>query len=307
LWVDRNGKEQTITAPARAYSGFKISPDGSRVALAVETSGNDDIWIWDLIRETLTRLTFDEAEDSNPLWTRDGKRVAFFSNRKDTSGVYWKAADGTGVEELIGSSANRLLVPWSWSPDGKVLAMTELKFSPAFSIDIGVLSIEDKRKRIALLEEKYIESDPQISPDGRWIAYTSNESGTDEIYVRPFPEVNKGRWQVSTGGGEMSLWSPDGRELFYRSGDAVMAVKAERDPTFKPGRPEVLFRGTYIPPGTEGIPWDISPDGKRFLMMKESGAASGTSTAGETMGAGPRKINIVLNWLEELKQRVPVK
>ncbi len=105
----------------------------------------------------------------------------------------------------------------------------------------------------------------------------------------------------------MSLWSPDGRELFYRSGDAVMAVKVERDPTFMPGRPEVLFRGTYVLPMAEGIPWDISPDGKRFLMMRETGTASGASADGETKRTGPRKINVALNWFEELKQRVPVK
>jgi serine/threonine-protein kinase len=154
-----------------------------------------------------------------------------------------------------------------------------------------------------LLKEKYSQAQPRISPDGQWIAYTSNESGKYEVYVRPFPEVDKGHWQVSTAGGDSPLWSPNGRELFYRSGDAAMAVSVKTDPTFSMEVPSVLFRGTYVsaglgPASTEFRSWDISPDGKRFLMMKE--AAATTSEAG-----GPREINIVLNWFEELKQRVP--
>ena len=112
-------------------------------------------------------------------------------------------------------------------------------------MDIGMLSMEGDHARKPLLQEKYSETEPQISPDGRWMAYASNESGKSEVYVRPFPDVNKGKWQVSTSGGNSPLWSPDGRELFYRSGDAAMAVRVETEPTFKPGKPTVLFRGTY--------------------------------------------------------------
>jgi hypothetical protein len=148
-----------------------------------------------------------------------------------------------------------------------------------------------------------MEFNPQISPDRRWIAYTSNESGKFEINVRPFPEVNKGRWQISAAGGNSPLWSANGRELFYRNGDAVMAVAVETEPTFKAAKPETLYRGTYTSSSMqEKHPWDISPDGKRFLRMK------GVASTGEaSAAAGPRKINIVLNWFEELKQRVPVK
>jgi eukaryotic-like serine/threonine-protein kinase len=171
--------------------------------------------------------------------------------------------------------------------------------------DIGTLSIEGDRSRKPLLSERYIEADPKISPDGRWMAYTSNESGQNEIYVRAFPEVNKDKWQVSTNGGHCPLWLPDGRQLFYRSGDATMTVKIETEPTFRPGKPEILFRGAYFSYhaiGIEFTPWDISNDGKRFVMAKPYQPADGKSAQ-----AGPRKINIVLNWFEELKQRVPVK
>lgn len=129
------------------------------------------------------------------------------------------------------------------------------------------------------------------------MAYASNESGRYEVYVRPFPEVNKGKWQVSTGGGDSPLWSQDGRELFYRSDDSVTAIAVQTEPTFKCGKPVPLFRGTYVGFSmADRMAWDISPDGKRFLMMKEV-----VSTAKPTAPEGPRKINIVVNWFEELK------
>jgi Tol biopolymer transport system component len=293
VWVDRNGREEPISAAANYYTGPRISPDGTRVALAVTASENRDIWIWDLFRRTLTRLTFNEGINQYPVWTRDSKRVTFYSARPGEIGVYWKSADGTGEEELLGFVQDRALIPWSWAADGKTLALSEAYNGN----DIGILSIEGERKHTTLLSQRYSEVDPQISPDGRRMAYTSNESGKDEIYVRSFPNVNGGRWQVSTNGGRMALWSPSGRELFYRNGDAVMAVAVETEPAFKAGKPESLFRGTYVPPSSEGISWDISPDGKHFLMMKP---LEGIAEAG-----GPRKISIVLNWLEELKQRVP--
>jgi len=157
--------------------------------------------------------------------------------------------------------------------------------------------MEGEHIRKPLLQEKYNQFYPRISPDGRWMAYTSNESGKDEVYVRPFPDVNKRKWQVSTGGGNYPLWSPDGRELFYHIDNAAMAVPVETISDFKPGKPKVLFRGSYFRPAQYGdiIFWDIDPNGKRFLILKEVAAQA------------PRKINIVVNWFEELKQRVPGK
>jgi serine/threonine-protein kinase len=216
-------------------------------------------------------------------------------------GVHWKASDGTGVVEQIGSVPNRGPIPMSWSADGKTLVTQEIY--EGSKIDIGTLSMEGDHTRKLLLKEEYNESHPYVSPDGRWLAYCSDESGKPEIYVRPFPEVDKGKWQISSSGGNSPLWSPDGRELFYLTGtttsDAAMRVAVETQPTFKSGKPEVLFRGTYVGFYPSDFPWDIHPDGKRFLLMKEAGAASAEG--------GPQKINIVLNWFEELKQRVPVK
>ncbi len=300
VWVNREGKEESLSAPPNDYLVFRISPDGKRVALFVSSTPKASIWIWDIVRETITRLTFDEDVDScDPLWTLDGKRIVYTSSRESVflgkGDIYWKAADGTGDVEKLASSPGRALFPRSWSRDGKNLVVFE--YTSSMQSDIGLISVEGDHARKPLLQEKYMEKDPRISPDGRWMAYASNESGKYEVYVRPFPEVNKGKWQVSTSGGNTPLWSPDDRELFYRSGDSAMAVPVETEPAFKPGKPTVLFRGTF--PGYPGVDtpdftyWDISSDGKRFLMLKDAEA--------------PRKINVVVNWIDELKQRVPVK
>ena len=297
VWVNREGKEEPLSARPDSYTHFRISPDGNRVALTVGLNTKHQIWIWDVVRETLTRLTLDEGTDNgNALWTRDGKRILYTSTRENMlfGDLYWKASDGTGEAEKLASSPGRGLFPWSWSNDGKTLVL--LEFIYPLPDDVGMLSMEGDHARKPLLQTKYSESCPRISPDGRWIAYASDESGKPEVYVRPFPEVNKGRFQVSTSGGNNPLWSPDSRELFYYSGDAAMAVRVETEPTFKPGKPTVLFRGTYSRGWNNDFSyWDISPDGKRFLMMKKVATEA------------PRKINIVVNWFEELKQRVPVK
>jgi len=205
------------------------------------------------------------------------------------------------MDEQLASLTLREFYPYCWSSDAKILVGMEMRLLA--NSDIAMLSMEGNHPRKPLLQESYEESRPKISPDGRWIAYMSNESRRNEVYVRSFPDVNKGRWQVSTNGGNSPLWSPDGRELYYRSGDAVMAVSVRMEPGFSTvGTPQVLFRGTYVGGSpVEGTPWDIQPDGKRFLMMKE------VAPADKPAAQAPRKINIVINWFEELKQRVPTK
>jgi serine/threonine-protein kinase len=267
------------------------------MAVAFITGGKRDIWIWDFIRETPTRLTLNESSDF-PLWTLDGKRIAFA--RDATS--FWKSADGTGEEEKLGSAPNFPVLPWSWARDGKTLvAMTYGIGGVGINPDLVMIATESKGEWKPLLMEAHSEAVPEISPDGRWMAYKSDESGKPEVYVRPFPEVNKGKSLISATGGEDPLWSFGGRELFYRNGEAVMAVKVETDPAFKPGKPEVLFQGKYAPHLTNGSTWAIGRDG-RFLMMKAVESA-GKAPAAES----PRKIHVVLNRLEELKARVPVK
>jgi Tol biopolymer transport system component len=303
--VNRQGKEEPLSADPNEYCFFRISPDGKQVALEVMSTPKHSIWIWDVVRETMTRLTLDEGTyNMVPIWTPDGKRIVYSSSRENPfvlgaiSNIYWKAADGSGEAEKLASSQGRVLSSWSWSGDGKVLVLWQ--YVVAEHVSIVTLSMEGEHIVKPLLREKYDQLYPRISPDGRWMAYTSNESGEDRVYVRPFPDVNKRKWPVSTSGGYNALWSPDGRELFYYTGDAVMAVPVETEPDFKPGKPEVLFRGSYYCPAgfSDIIYWDIDPNGKRFLIVKE---------AKQARTEVPRKINIVVNWFEELKQRVPVK
>ena len=295
VWVNREGREGSIAAEPKVYRFPKISPDGTKLALTVIESNSVDIWTWDILRENQIRLTFHESNDIQSIWTPDSKRIVFWSGR-DGGGLYWKSADGTGKAELLISSPELTLYPWSWSNEENKLVLQLLK-----SVDdwgIATLSMKGDRVLETLLDEPHTEIQPQISPDGRWIAYTSNESARSDVYVRPFPDIESGKWQVSTNGGDSPLWSPDGTELFYIIEGNFMVVPLETEPAFKPGKPEVLFSGPYVSGVGEGTPWDIHPDGDRFLMMKESGS--------DTTGGGPRRINVFLNWDEELKQRVPV-
>ncbi len=296
VWVDRDGKEEPLSIQPDDYRSPRISPDGTKVALALTAGGNQDIWIWDLVRKTPTRLTLNKAEDAYPLWTPDGKRIVFYSTRGgETCGLYWRAADGTGEPIQICSVPGNT-IPLSWSRDGRDLIL-EI-FSGGFGY-IATLSMEGDSAIKQQLYGKFNQANPQVSPDGRWIAYHSNESGQAEVYVRSFPNVNSGKLKISTGGGQQPRWSPDGRELFYRTGDMrMMAVTVETEPSFRAGLPKELFRDDYSFMGP-GQAWDISPDGKRFLMMKEI-------AADESEAVTPRRINVVLNWFEELKERVPV-
>jgi serine/threonine protein kinase len=301
VWVDRQGKEDPLAANPNQYWYFRISPDGKRVALSVASASKRDIWVLDVVRETLTRLTFDEGQKLAPIWTPDGKRIVYAVISVQPMRICWKAADGTGTVETLVSAPDRSLAPYSWSKDGKILVLAELSLAP-LQMDIAALSMEGDRERKQLLHEDYDEDYPLISPDGRWMAYQSNESGRYEVYVRPFPDVDRGgKWQISTEGGDSPLWSPNGSELFYRSGESFMAVGVETEPTFNPGKPKVLFKGSYL---SAEVPldhtiWDIHPNGKKFLMIKPP-VAAGEAEA-------PRKIIIVTNWIEELKRRVPGK
>ncbi len=298
VWVDHQGKEEPLGVDPKAYHGPRISPDGKKVAFAILDGDKREIWIWDVVQKEMRRLTFNEFS-SGPLWTLDGKRIAFMSNNEGKSAVFWRAADGTGDDELLGSGPGQAIAPWAWSVDEKTLVTIILVGS---YFNIGSLSMEGDHTYKPLLQEEFTELQPKISPDGRWMTYMSDEDGENEVYVRPFPNVDKGKWQISTDGGDSPLWSPDGRKLFYRKDNEVIAVSVETEPTFEYGKREVLFSGNYI--GLlqdDSHTWDIHPDGKRFLMIKP---AKGEGE--ESSSRRPRKLNIVLNWFEELKKNVPV-
>jgi serine/threonine-protein kinase len=305
VWVDRLGREESIKAPPRAYSEARISPDGTRVAVTAFDQ-EEDVWIWDLRRQTLTRFTFDPALENFPLWTPDGRRVVFSSARAGAPNMFWQAADGTGPVERLAESANGQF-PTSFSPDGTRLVFME--DSESTSLDIGILPLEGDRRVAPLVKTSFHEALAEVSPDGRWLAYESGESGQVEVYVRPFPAVDAGKWQVSTGGGGQPLWARNGRELFYLAGPGrVMAAPLQPGATFAVGRPQVVFEGPYVvftiasslasAPGVSsgGRVYDVSADGQRFLMIKE-GETDQTAAAPE--------IVVVQNWLEELKRLVP--
>ena len=286
MWVNRNGTEQSLAAPARAYLSPRISPDGRRLAVEID----DDVWLFDFSLETLTRLTF-EGANSNPSWTPDGKRIVFQSGQNI---LFWQMADGSGGREpLISSKLPQTGDSWSpdsWSPDGQLLAFTELNSTTGR--DISVLRLND-RTRQPFLRTPSNESAPRFSPDGRWLAYVSDESGRYEVYVQPYPGPG-GKRQISTEGGTEPLWNRNGREVFFRGGNKMMAVEVTSVPSFTVGSPRILFDAhQYMPPtGPYSYPfpnYDVSPDGQRFLMItKES----------------KPQINVVVNWVEELNRRV---
>jgi serine/threonine protein kinase len=289
VWVSRNGTEQAVAAPVHAYSSPRISPDGKRVAVAVAEK-DAQIMLYDLSRETLTRLTFEGTSNLNPSWTPDGKRIAFVSNMKGPQNIFWQLADGSGGLERLTNSENGNY-PALWSRDGQLLAFVEV--NPTTGYDIWVLRISD-HKAEPFLRTPSNEVQPRFSPDGRWIAYASNESGRYETYVQPYPGPG-GKWQISTDGGAEPVWNPTGRELFYRSGDKMMAVDIVTQPGFSAGKPRMLFEGSYEVSAASTPSYDVSTDGQRFLMLKPV----------EQTQAAPTQINVVLNWFEELKQKVP--
>jgi eukaryotic-like serine/threonine-protein kinase len=289
VWVNRNGTEQSLVAPAHTYQLPRLSPDGRRVAVGI-VEQESHVWLYDLSRDTLTRFTFEGNTNFAPNWTPDGKRIAFVSNKEGPENVFWQLADGSGGLERL-TTSEYTQNPHSWSPDGQLLAFFEV--NPITGTDIWVLRISD-RKTQPFFRTSFNETAPRFSPDGRWLAYVSEESGRYEIYVQPYPGPG-GKWQISTEGGAEPAWNPNGRELFYRSGNKMMAADVATQPSFAAGKPRVLFEGQYMPSQGTSPNYDVSPDGQRFLMLKPV----------EQAQAAPTQINVVLNWFEELKQKVP--
>lgn len=288
VWVGRNGTEQPLSAPPRAYSYPRISPDGRRVAVAVGEEGIQ-IWIYDLARDTSTRLTFGGDLNYTSTWTPDGKRLAFMSDKEGPLNILWQPADGSGTaERLIQSEYPQF--PTSFSPDGRLLAYAEV--NPKTGYDLWVLRLSDHEAQ-PFLRTPNTETVASFSPDGRWLAYISDESGRYEVYVQPYPGAG-GKYQISEGGGTEPVWNPNGKELFYRAGDKMMAVEVTTNPGFSAGKPKALFQGSYLPTTATSPYYDVSRDGQRFLMIKPS-----------EQGSALTQIVVVQNWFEELKRRVP--
>ena len=287
LWVDRKGLSQPLIEAPGFYNSPRLSPDGRHLSLTIGSHNMGHVWLYDMERDALTRLS---SSTITPLpvwmgiWTPDGTKITFDL----ASDIVWQPADGSGAAETLFAGGG---LPSSWSPDGMMLVFNQ--YDAANREDIWLLSIEEGKGQI-FLQTPASERGGVFSPDGRWIAYVSNESGRYEVYIRPFPGPGA-KGQVSTEGGTNPVWARSGREIFYRSDDKMLAVSIEAQPALGLSKPRLLFEERLLREEEGGVgfaQYDVAPDGEHFVMIREIGSLAG-------------RIHVVLNWAEELKQQVP--
>jgi len=301
-WMDAAGKFSPLRETPANYNNIAISPDGKRLAMDITNGSRSDIWVYEWERDTLTRLTFAAFSNDYPVWTPDGQRIVYGSAEKGgVPNLWWIRADGGGDAQRLSENKN-IQVPGSWSPDGKTLAF--FQSNPGTGFDVMTMSMEGNEKSgwkpgepKPFANTPFVEVLPAFSPDGRWIAYTSNESGNFEVYVRPFPGPG-GRWQISTGTGALPIWSKNGKELLYRAQDGkIMVVKyTSSGDTFHAEKPNVWSSGQFSD-RPQVWNYSLSPDGKRFAVLK----AGSTDTA----AAPINKVSFIFNFFDELKRKVP--
>jgi len=276
--VDRNGRRTPLLDDRRGFRRPELSPDGSKVAVTIDPRPSQ-IWVYDIVRKSRIAITTQGHSLGSP-WTPDSQRVAFTTD----GDIFWRAADaGSPAERLLARDGPQY--PTSWSADGRLLVFDD---GVPNGYDIWLLPLQGEPR--PLLATPASELSGQLSPDGRWLAYQSNESGRYEVYVRPFPEVRGGKWTISTSGGQRPLWSRDGTELFYLVGSSVMrvAIDARGGTEFRPGAPQELFSGPF---DTSGMNYSISIDGKHFVMVEPD------------PNARPTQLNVVQNWADEVARR----
>jgi eukaryotic-like serine/threonine-protein kinase len=290
-WFDRSGKLLGPVGGPGPNRNPDLSPDGKRVVLDSETSGQGDIWLLDLSRGNLTRFTFDSHNERRPMWSADGSRIIFWSDRNGLSDLYQKVASGAGDEELLLHTGNSLFAD-DVSPDGRFLLYGDNRAGA--TSDIWVLPLFGDRKPYPFLQTQFNESHPQFSPDGKWVAYVSDESGRAEIYVRSFSAagVAGGKWQVSNDGGHQPRWRHDGIELFYLGPSRqLFSVDLNVGTSFDAGPPKLLFQTRIRPasPGEERSCYSVTADGQRFLVN-------------DLVEENAPPITLVLNWISNLKR-----
>jgi len=286
VWVDRDGRTQRVTEIQRNFLVPRLSPDGTRLSVTVQDeAGGSNTWIYEIARDILTPFMV-EGGSSRAIWSPDGQQLIFASGQGPLNvNLFLMPIDGSAEAKQLTTGEN-VLLPTSWSPDGLV-AYVRIIIPNA---DILVLSLEGEREPQTVLATQYDERNATFSPNGRWLAFTSDRSDQIEVYVKPYPGQG-GIVQISTDGGLEPVWARSGKELFYRTGDQMMVVSVQADTTFKAEKPRLLFEGSYRYTLTTGVTsnYDVTADGQRFVMVKE-----------ETT-----QINVVLNWFEELKRLVP--
>lgn len=286
-WVSRQGVLEPLGAPGRDYLLLRLSPDGKRVVMVIREKGFLDIWMYDIGRGTLTRLTFGAGDNSGPVFSPDGQRIAFLRLKDANFSILAKPADGSGSEETLLPPQSFRSNPTSWSPDGKLLAYVRRGTGLG---EIWVLPLEGERKPQLVLASQFDNVAPIFSPDGRFLAYMSDETGRDELYVMPFRN-GSAKWQISTNGASGGpVWERDGKQLFYPESQNIMGVDLATQPTFQASTPRVIVPAKAmgnLPSGPVGF--NVSPDGQRFLIRQQ-----GPQTA---------QINVILSWSEELRRR----
>jgi serine/threonine-protein kinase len=288
--VDRTGKAGPAIQEQASYGWPRFSPDGRKVAVVWGESGKFDPWVIDLATGTRTRLR-DEGVISEPVWTADGKKVIYSSGRAEGCRLYWQNADGSSTSELLHAEKFDLF-PTSCSPDGKELLFYGTPPQEEAAIWAMPLAGERKARRlVARSKEGLAGGGARFSPDGRWIAYASSQTGRQEIYVQPYPALDA-RYAVSAEGGMDPLWGPDGATIYYRRGHEILAVDLKTSPTFAASKPRVLFEGAYWTQQWGDQNWDIAPDGERFVMIRVPPEAR-------------PQLRVATGWLAELERLAP--
>jgi eukaryotic-like serine/threonine-protein kinase len=285
--LDRRGKTLTSALDPGNYNMPVLSLDGTRVAYRAEQGGNQDIWILDIARGVSTRFTFDPAADTAPVWSPDGSRIAFASDRDGTGNLYLKVATGAGSEELLFKSRENK-TPTDWSRDGRFLMFSSI--GGKSGNDLWVMPMTGDRKPAPYLQTQFNEINGQFSPDGHFVAYQSDASGAEEIYVQPFPNPAGGKWMISKNGGIIPRWRRDGKELFFldRTGTSIMVVQVTLIPEFQAGIPQALFSLPNTGPNT----FSVSSDGQKIMKFTGSAATSNMQLP----------TTVVLNWQAGLRK-----
>jgi serine/threonine-protein kinase len=293
-WVDATGKKEPLRSKSSLYQYPSVSPDGKRLALTDNAGGGFDVWVYEPLRDAMTRLTFGGGGNRFPVWSPDGQYIVF---ERIGNGLFWTRTDGASQPQAL-TTGKDLYVPWSFSPDGKRLAYVNFEGSP----QVWTVPLEEQNGQLKsgkpeqFLKSGFSDLAPAFSPDGRWLAYQSNESGKNEVYVRAFPHAASrqgGKWQVSNDGGVAPRWSRNGHELMYRSGDQIIAASyTAKGDTFVAEKPRVWIAKLG---GTE---WDLAPDGKRVAVLTpvESGEAPKQD----------HEVVFLQNFFDELRRRVPL-